>query len=117
MRAPSVLELVHSNICEPIKVKARHGTYYFITFIDDYSQYGFVYLVSHKSEPYDCFRRFLNLVENQKDKTLKILRKDRSREYLSHSFKELCENKCIIRQLRIPGTLEQNHVAETRYCT
>lgn len=55
-RASSVLELIHSDICGPMNVKARHGAYYFITFIDDYSRYGFVYLISHKSEALDCFK-------------------------------------------------------------
>ena len=32
--------LIHSDICGPMIVMARHGVYYFITFINDFSQYG-----------------------------------------------------------------------------
>ena len=35
--ATQPLELIHSNICEPMNVKAHHGVSYFITFIDDYT--------------------------------------------------------------------------------
>ena len=55
-------------------VKARYEALYFITFIDDFTRYGYVYLISHKSEVLDCFRRYINLVENQFDKKIKTLR-------------------------------------------
>ena len=97
-----------------MNVKVRHGASYFITFIDDFTRYGHVYLVSHKSEAFDCFRRFMNLVENQMERTIKTLRTDRGREYLSEQFKQLCENKGIRRQLTIPGTPQQNGVVERR---
>ena len=112
VRATSPLELVHSDICGPMNVRARHGGTYFITFIDDYSRYGYVYLISHKSEALDCFIRFIKEVENQIERTLKVLRTDRGREYLSEQFKGLCEDKGIQRQLTIPGTPQQNGVAE-----
>ena len=48
------------------------------------------------------------------ERTIKTLRTDRGREYLSKQFRELCENKGIRRQLTIPGTLQQNGVAERR---
>jgi len=73
-----------------------------------------VYLISHKSEALDCFRRFVHEVENQMDKSLKTLRTDRGREYLSDQFRSLCEEKGIVRHLTIPGTPQQNGVAERR---
>jgi len=45
MRAPSPLDLKRSDICGPMNVRARHGVIYFITLIDDYSRYGYVYLL------------------------------------------------------------------------
>ena len=113
-RASHVLDVIHSDICGPMNVKARHGAYYFLTFIDDYSRYGSVYLLVHRSEALDCFKRFLAEVENQKGRTIKVLRTDRGREYLSDQFKQLCEEKGIVRQLTIPYTPQQNGVAERR---
>jgi len=37
-RASCPLKLIHSDICGPMNVKARHGAFYFLTFIDDYSR-------------------------------------------------------------------------------
>ena len=64
-------------------VKARYEALYFITFIDDFTRYGHVYLISHKLEVLGCFRHYINLVENKMDKKIKTLRIDRGREYLS----------------------------------
>ena len=108
------LQLIHSDICRPMSIKARHGASYFITFIDDYSRYGHVYLISQKYEALDCFIKYLNEVENQLDKKVKVLRTDRGREYLSDLFKKLCEEKGIIRQLTMPRTPQQNGVVERR---
>ena len=54
-RAKELLELVHSDLCGPMNVQARGGFEYFITFIDDYSRYGYIYLMRRKSE---CFEKF-----------------------------------------------------------
>ena len=80
-----------------MNVRARHGSFYFITFIDDYTRYGHVYLISHKSKALDCFKRYMRLVESQLDKSIKALRANRGREYLSEQFKELCDEKGIAR--------------------
>ena len=87
IRAQTPLQLVHSNVCGPMNMKAKHGALYFITFISDFTKFDYVYLISHKFEALGCFRKFLNLVENQKDVGLKALRTDRGREYLSNQFR------------------------------
>ena len=78
-----------------MNVKARQGASYFITCIDDYTRYGYVYLISHKSDALECFKKFMNLVENQLDRKIKALRTDRGREYLSEEFNALCDEKGI----------------------
>ena len=87
-----------------MNVRARHGAYYFITFIDDYSRYGLVYFISHKSEALSCFKTFMNMVENQLDRRIKALRTNYGHEYLFEEFKTLCDEKGIEHQLSIPRT-------------
>ena len=78
-RAKGVLELIHS-------VQARSGSFYFITFIDDFSKFGWVYLMRYKSEAFEKFIEFKNEVEKQSRKSIKTLRPDRGGEYLSTEF-------------------------------
>ena len=58
------------------------------------------------------FKCFVVEVETQLDRRVKTFRTDRGHEYLSHMFKEFCEEKSMRRQLTIPDTLQQNGVAE-----
>ena len=44
-RATELLSLVHSDVCGPMSSSARGGYFYFITFIDDLSRYGYIYLM------------------------------------------------------------------------
>jgi len=48
-RSTQLLEIVHTDICEPFDVNSFRKERYFITFIDDYSRYGYVYLLHEKS--------------------------------------------------------------------
>ena len=63
-RACFPLDLIHFDIGGPMNVRTRHATQYFITFIDDFTRFGHVYLISHKFEALDCFKRYSTLVEN-----------------------------------------------------
>ena len=64
-RANELLDLIHTD--------ARGGYKYFITFTDDFSRYGYVYLMRHKSESFEMFKSFQNEVQNQLGKTIKAL--------------------------------------------
>ena len=116
-RVAQPIELVHLDIYGPMNKKARHGASYFLTLIDDYSRYGYVYLISHRHESLDCFKRFVAEVENKHEKGLKTFRTDRERVYLYDQFKELCEEERILRHLTIPLTPQQNGVVERRNMT
>ena len=55
-RASDVLSLVHTDVCGLISTSARGGYYYFITFTDDLSRYGYIYLIKLKSESFEIFK-------------------------------------------------------------
>jgi len=57
-RAVDLLELIHTDVCGPTSTTARGGFQYFITFTDDFSRYGYVYLMRHKSETFEKFKEF-----------------------------------------------------------
>ncbi len=59
-----------------IKEMARVGFSYFITFIDDISRYGYLYLMKYNHESFKKFKEFKSEVEKQTRKSIKILRSD-----------------------------------------
>jgi hypothetical protein len=85
-RASDLLELVHTDLCGSMSSLARGSFQYFITFTDDFSRYGYIFLTRHKSESFKKFKEFQNEVQNQLGKITKFLRSDRGGEYLSHEF-------------------------------
>ena len=113
-RSKEPLQLVHSNVYDPLSVQARGGYEYFVTFIDDYSRYGYVYLMHKKSETFGKFKEFMAEGEKQLGKSLKTFRSDRGGEYLDTDFKDHMLEHGILSQLTTPGTPQQNGVAEMR---
>ena len=95
-RVEGLLELVHSDVCGPMSVKARGGYEYYVTFINDYSRYRYVYLMHRKNETFDKFKEFCAEVEKQLGVPIKSLWFDRGDEYLSDEFqKHLLENEIV----------------------
>nr|GEX07381.1 hypothetical protein [Tanacetum cinerariifolium] len=75
-RAKDLLGLIHTDVCGLFRIVSRQGANYFVTFINDFSRYGYVYLLKHKHEVFETFKVFQKEVENQLGKTIKLLRSD-----------------------------------------
>ncbi|RVW98913.1 Retrovirus-related Pol polyprotein from transposon TNT 1-94 [Vitis vinifera] len=123
-RCSDVLELIHTDICGPFPTPSWNGQQYFITFIDDYSRYDYLYLIHEKSQSLDVFKNFKAEVENQLSKKIKAVRSDRGGEYYGRydgsgeqhpgPFAKYLMECGIVPQYTMPGTLSQNGVAERR---
>ena len=85
-RATDLLDIIHTDVCDPMSVKARGRYHYFLTFTDNLSRYGYIYLMKHKSETFERFKEFQSEVENHRDKKIRFLRSDRGDKYLSYEF-------------------------------
>ncbi|KAL3498928.1 hypothetical protein ACH5RR_041660 [Cinchona calisaya] len=65
-RSSELLKIIHTDIC-----CSNMDTYcqkYFITFIDDFSRYMYLYLLDNKNEALDAFKVFKAEVEKQCEK-------------------------------------------------
>jgi hypothetical protein len=49
---------------------------YYVSFIDDYSKFTWIYLLKHKSEVFEKFRDFQTLVERFFDKKILAVQTD-----------------------------------------
>ena len=61
-RTSHVLEIIHTDISCPYDA-CLNGHIYFITFIDDYTRYMYLYLLYDKSEALDAFKVYKAEVE------------------------------------------------------
>ena len=120
-RSSDILEIIHTDICSPDM--DSHGQKYFISFIDDYSRYMYLYMLHNKNEALDAFKIFKAEVEKQCGKQIKIVRSDRGGEYYGRytengqapgPFAKFLQEHGIVAQYTMPGSPDQNGVAERR---
>ena len=113
-RAADLLGLVHTDVCGPMSTQAMGGFSYFITFIDDRSRFGYVYLMKHKSEAFEKFKEYKHEVEKQTKHSIITLRSDRGGEYLNGEFLDYLKENGIVSQWTPPCTPQLNGVSERR---
>lgn len=120
-RSSNILEIIHTDIC-CLDMDANSPRY-FITFIDDYSRYMYIYLLRSKDEALDAFKVFKAEVELQCGNQIKIVRSDRGGGYYGKytengqtpgPFARFLQEHGIVAQYTMPGSPDQNGVAERR---
>ena len=82
------LELVHSDVFGPVKQPSIGGMRYMVTFIDDFSRYVWVFFMKEKSETFEKFNEFKEIVEGEVGKKIQCLRTDNGGEYTSNEFSQ-----------------------------
>src|SRR5579871_6515974 len=63
-RVMKVLELIHTDICGPMKTTSIRNAKYFMLFIDDYSRITAVYFLENRSNTFNKFQEYKTYVEN-----------------------------------------------------
>ncbi len=76
MRASQLLEIVHIDVCGPMRTTLHGGAQYFLIFIDHFSRKTHVYLLKAKREVFEKFKQYKALVENKIGHKIKVLRFD-----------------------------------------
>jgi transposase InsO family protein len=116
------LKLIHTYICGPFHTVIRNGHTYFISFIDDYTRYGYVFLIKEKVQALYRFKSFKVGVELQLNKRIKKVKSDRGDEYYGRydglgeqcpvPFAKFLEENGIVLHYIMPGSPIMNGVAE-----
>jgi histone deacetylase 1/2 len=105
------LELVHMDLCGPIK-ESLGGKRYVATFIDDYSKYSIVRLLAYKDEVCEAIETTLTYMEKQSGYSVIKVRTDNGGEYVNYKVDNLFNHKGIQHQKTMPHSPQQNGVAE-----
>lgn len=113
-RAKKKLEIIHSDICGPFRQQSMGGGRYYCTFIDDYSRYCKVYILRNKSDVFQKFLEYKEMVENLCERKIKFLQTDNGKEYCNNQFDQFLRDCGIQRRLTAPHTPQQNGVAERK---
>jgi Reverse transcriptase (RNA-dependent DNA polymerase)/gag-polypeptide of LTR copia-type/Integrase core domain/GAG-pre-integrase domain len=111
-RAKAPLELIHSDVVGKVSPTSKGGSSYFVTFIDDFTRHTTVFPMKKKSEVLSKFDEYRRMAENQLGRKVKAFRSDNGGEYTSNEFNAYLKSYGIQRQSTVPGTPQQNGVAE-----
>jgi len=107
----TTFELIHTDIVGPVN-ESLHGNRYFLTILDDYSRFSWVFFIENKSDTFDKFIHWFNEITNIFNKTIKYIRSDNGKEFSNNKFKSFCTSHGIIQQFTIPHNPQQNGRAE-----
>lgn len=105
--ATNCLDVVHVDLGE-MNQHSLGGAKYFLMFKDDYSHFRTVYFLKNKSEAVDKLQVFLNLVENQFGRQVKVLKSDNGTEIKNVRSREIFESLGICHQRSATYTPQQN---------
>ncbi len=76
----------------PFNSNSLSGARYVLTFIDDCSRFGWVFVLKEKSVDFLQFKQFKAKVELQFGKPIKALCFDNGGEYISTNFMNFCKD-------------------------
>ncbi|GJV90206.1 retrovirus-related pol polyprotein from transposon TNT 1-94 [Tanacetum coccineum] len=110
----SKLELLHMDLCGPMRVASINGKKYILVIVDDYSRYTWVYFLHSKDETPEIIKKFIAQAQlNYKAKVCKI-RTDNGTEFKNATLKAHYEKLGIMQQFSTARTPQQNGVVERR---
>ncbi|MCO5600051.1 hypothetical protein L7F22_054159 [Adiantum nelumboides] len=113
VRATRKLQLVHSDVCGPMRMPSMGNSLYFVTFIDDFSRFCWMYPLKAKSDVFAVFQHYVSMVENETGCKVQTLCTDRGGEYMSErknrSLMEMA--RCMLKAKSLPHKLWMEVVA------
>jgi histone deacetylase 1/2 len=108
----SPMELIFSDVWGPAPISVGKHAYY-VSFIDYYSKFVWIYLIRQKSEVFRCFQDFQNLVERQFNCKIHSVQMDWGGEYQTlHAF---FQRIGITHLVSCPYAHQQNGSAERKH--
>jgi transposase InsO family protein len=109
----SPLQLVFSDLWGPSPTVSSLGYHYYITFVDAYSRFTWIYPLKVKSDALTIFKQFKTMAELQLGHPLKALQTDWGGEF--RPFTQHLSSLGITHRLICPHTHHQNGVVERKH--
>ncbi|KAL0277244.1 UNVERIFIED_CONTAM: hypothetical protein PYX00_004597 [Menopon gallinae] len=109
-----LLEIIHSDVCGPMKTESLGKSKYFVTFTDEKSRWTEVYFIRKKSQVLEKFKEFRAKMEKLTERKIKFLQSDNGTEYVNNEFDKYLKENGIQRRLSISYSPQQNGISERK---
>ena len=110
--ATKPFELIHSDLSGKFSVQSLGKAFYYMTFIDDYTRYTWVYILKTKDQASQAIKDFLAMVKRQFNTEVKYFRTDGGGEYVNYEVKATFAQEWITHEVTPPYSPESNGVVE-----
>nr|GEZ09815.1 retrovirus-related Pol polyprotein from transposon TNT 1-94 [Tanacetum cinerariifolium] len=80
------LQLLHMDICGPMRVASINGKRYVLVIVDDYSRYTWTHFLRSKDETPEVLIDFLRLVQRGLQAQVRVVRTDKGMEFLNQTL-------------------------------
>ena len=104
--------MIYVDIWGPSSISSIHGHKYFLTIVDDYSRYTWIFPLKQNSEVVKVLENFVVFVQTEFETTIKLIRSDNVTEFFMTNF---FVNKGIIHQTSCVNTPQQNGIVERKH--
>nr|GEZ02835.1 integrase, catalytic region, zinc finger, CCHC-type, peptidase aspartic, catalytic [Tanacetum cinerariifolium] len=108
------LQLLHMDLCGPIRVASINGKKYVLVIVDDYSRYTWTYFLMSKDETPKVLIDFLRLIQRGLHAQVRIIRTDKGTEFLNQTLHAYFASEGILHQTLVARKPKQNGVVERR---
>ena len=107
------LQIVYSDLWCSSSMSSSSGSNYYISFVDVFSRFTWIYFLKRKSDALEVFKCFKNHVELQLGHQIKVLQTDWGGEF--RPFKGFLSSLGIIHRHPCPHVHEQNGLVERKH--
>ncbi|GJS69488.1 retrovirus-related pol polyprotein from transposon TNT 1-94 [Tanacetum coccineum] len=106
------LNLLHMDLCGPMRVDSINGKKYILVIVDDYSRYTWTLFLRSKDETPEVLIDFLKMIQRNLQAQVIIVCTDRGTEFLNKTLSAYFKEEGIEHQTSTARTPEQNGVVE-----
>jgi len=85
-----VLELMHMDLCGPVKIQSRNGKKYILVIVDDYSRFTWTMFLKSKSETADVLMIFFKMIQTKLNCFIARIRSDHGTKFKNVKLDVFC---------------------------
>ncbi|GJX60094.1 retrovirus-related pol polyprotein from transposon TNT 1-94 [Tanacetum coccineum] len=108
------LQLLHMDLCGPMRVESINGKKYVLVIVDDYSRYTWTHFLRSKDETPGVLIDFLTLVQRGLHAQVTTVRTDKGTEFLNKTLHAYFAKEGIRHETSTARTPEQNGIVKRR---
>ncbi|GKB54007.1 retrovirus-related pol polyprotein from transposon TNT 1-94 [Tanacetum coccineum] len=108
------LQILHIDLCGPMRVESFNGKKYVLVIVDDYSRYTSTHFLRSKYKTPEVLIDFLKLVQRGLHAQVRTVRTDKCTKFLKKTLHAYFAQEWIEHQTSTARTPEQNGIVERR---